>query len=105
MDSVPVDEFDSRSRLLTVAEPVLAELAEDFADSGYSAMLADHQGRLIGARFGDSRIRDSLMDDGVLLGDTERGERLTSTASHDQLAPVALLEAGTNRAYGLDLVR
>ncbi|MPY77812.1 MAG: hypothetical protein GEV04_04825 [Actinophytocola sp.] len=68
LDRVPVTDFDSTSRLMVAAKPVLDELLTQLEYTSLCLVLADRDCRIVGMRFADSRLEGALEQIGAVPG-------------------------------------
>src|ERR1700758_1980160 len=57
VDALKADEYDTASRLLRAAEPVLNNMAAALDGWDYCVMLADRDARIVATRWGRAHIR------------------------------------------------
>lgn len=82
---VPVDttEVDSETRLLRAAAPVLEQISQQIAGTGFCVLLADRDCRVVASVFADDAIRRAVeklgVRDGSLLGEDSAGTNAVGT--------------------------
>ena len=64
MPDIPVDDYDTQSRLIRAATPVLDRLADQISDASVSIILTDENARILDRRVGVDSLTVAL--DGVL---------------------------------------
>lgn len=83
--NVTVDsgDLDSDSRLLRAAAPVLDEISQQIAGTGFCVLLADRDCRIVASVYADERIRKAVehlgVFDGSLLGEDFAGTNAVGT--------------------------
>ncbi|MFZ2528660.1 MAG: helix-turn-helix domain-containing protein [Rhodococcus sp. (in: high G+C Gram-positive bacteria)] len=68
VDNAEIDDVDRRSRLMVAAAPILDEMAEELADTGFAVILADRTARLVDLRFGQRQLQPRLENIGTVEG-------------------------------------
>ena len=68
VDNPNVEEVDRRSRLMVAAGPILDEVAQALAGTGFAVMLADRSARLVDIRYGDPALRPVAEHVGAVEG-------------------------------------
>jgi transcriptional regulator of acetoin/glycerol metabolism len=81
IDALKADDYDSSSRLLRAAEPVLNTMAAALDGADYCVMLADREARIVATRWGCTRIRRMPELQGDTLHGTVFREETTGTNS------------------------
>jgi sigma-54 dependent transcriptional regulator, acetoin dehydrogenase operon transcriptional activator AcoR len=81
VDALKADEYDTSSRLLRAADPVLDKMAAALEGSHYCVMLADRDARIVATRWGCARMRRTLALLGEALHGTIFREETTGTNS------------------------
>lgn len=66
--SLSVEDFEPRSRLAVVAEPVLDQVEGQLAGTSFGLVLADRSGVVIGRRWGDAGVEAALDQAGIVAG-------------------------------------
>lgn len=78
VDRLPVSDFDRDSKLMTSASPVLDELTTELDDTSLCLLLADHDSRIVDARFTDRRVGSALEQISAVPG-SAYSEEVTGT--------------------------
>ena len=81
VDALKVDEYDTASRLLRAADPVLNKMALALDGWDYCVMLADRDARIVATRWGSPRMRREFELLGEALHGTLFREETTGTNS------------------------
>jgi transcriptional regulator of acetoin/glycerol metabolism len=81
VDALKADEYDTSSRLLRAADPVLNKMAAALDGWDYCVMLADRDARIVATRWGSSRMRRAFELLGEALHGTLFREETTGTNS------------------------
>jgi sigma-54 dependent transcriptional regulator, acetoin dehydrogenase operon transcriptional activator AcoR len=81
VDALQADDFDTSSRLLRAANPVLDRMAAALNGSDYCVMLADRDARIVATRWGCARMRRTFELLGEALHGTIFREETTGTNS------------------------
>jgi transcriptional regulator of acetoin/glycerol metabolism len=81
VDALTVDEYDTASRLLRAAEPVLNKMAAALDGWDYCVMLADRDARIVATRWGCARMQREFELLGEALIGTLFREETTGTNS------------------------
>jgi len=79
VDALKADEYDTASRLLRAADPVLNKMAEALDGSDYCVMLADRDARIVATRWGRAHMRRVFELLGEALHGTLFREETTGT--------------------------
>jgi sigma-54 dependent transcriptional regulator, acetoin dehydrogenase operon transcriptional activator AcoR len=86
VDALKADDYDTSSRLLHAAEPVLNQMAAALDGSHYCVMLADREARIVATRWGSPRIRSVF----ELLGETLHGTVFREETTYELRRAVAV---------------
>jgi sigma-54 dependent transcriptional regulator, acetoin dehydrogenase operon transcriptional activator AcoR len=81
VDALKADEYDTSSRLLRAADPVLNTMAAALDGWDYCVMLADRDARIVATRWGSPRMRRTFEMLGEALHGTLFREETTGTNS------------------------
>jgi transcriptional regulator of acetoin/glycerol metabolism len=81
VDALKADEYDTSSRLLRAADPVLNKMAAALDGWDYCVMLADRDARIVATRWGSPRMRRTFEMLGEALHGTLFREETTGTNS------------------------
>jgi transcriptional regulator of acetoin/glycerol metabolism len=81
VDALKADEYDTSSRLLRAADPVLNKMAAALDGWDYCVMLADRDARIVATRWGSPRMRRTFELLGEALHGTIFREETTGTNS------------------------
>src|SRR3981189_1382300 len=81
VDALKADDYDTSSRLLRAAEPVLNRMAAALDGWDYCVMLADRDARIVATRWGCARMRRMFELLGEALHGTIFHEETTGTNS------------------------
>jgi sigma-54 dependent transcriptional regulator, acetoin dehydrogenase operon transcriptional activator AcoR len=81
VDALKADEYDTSSRLLRAADPVLNKMAAALDGWDYCVMLADRDARIVATRWGSPRMRRAFELLGEALHGTLFREETTGTNS------------------------
>jgi transcriptional regulator of acetoin/glycerol metabolism len=81
MDALSADDYDTSSRLLCAADPVLNKMAAALDGWDYCVLLADRDARIVATRWGCARMRRTLELRGETLRGTVFREATTGTNS------------------------
>ncbi|HYY02140.1 MAG TPA: helix-turn-helix domain-containing protein [Mycobacterium sp.] len=81
VDALRADEYDTSSRLLRAADPVLNRMAASLDGWNYCVMLADRNARIVATRWGSQRMRRVFELLGEALHGTLFREETTGTNS------------------------
>lgn len=66
--AVDTEEQDGESRLLRAAAPVLDEVSQQIAGTGFCVLLADRECRVVASVYSDSRVERTIERLGVVNG-------------------------------------
>src|SRR5262245_32284024 len=79
VDALTADEYDTASRLIRAADPVLNKMAAALDGWDYCVMLADRDARIVATRWGRAHMRRVFELMGEALHGTFFGEETTGT--------------------------
>lgn len=80
LDGIDYDDVELTGSLLSAARPVLADLTERLAHTGYATVLVDRDGRVVHRASGQRAVLRALDDLGIGIGASLQEERVGTNA-------------------------